>query len=137
MQLSQKKISAHQWMHPPRGRLFPPPREVQVSVDLKNTGSLPGVEIAQLYIRITGWTVEEPVRELRGFQRISLKPGETRHLTFTLGRDDISHYDLSMQKTIEPGDVQVWVGGSSDATRGSGVPDHAVSDGAGTCPFLM
>jgi len=117
LQLSQQKISAHQWVHPPRGRLFPPSREVRVDVDLKNTGSVAGVEIAQLYIRVTGWTIEEPVRELRGFQRVSLKPGETQHLTFTLGRDDISHYDLSMQKTIEPGDVQVWVGGSSDATQ--------------------
>jgi beta-glucosidase len=90
---------------------------VQVSVDLKNTGSTPGVEIAQLYIRVTGGTVEEPVRELKGFQRISLKPGETQRLEFTLGRDELAHYDLSMQKTVEPGQVQVWVGGSSEATQ--------------------
>ena len=117
LQLSQKKISAHQLMHPPRGHLFPPPRDVQVNVDLKNTGNLPGVEIAQLYIRVTGGTVEEPVRELKGFQRVSLKPGETRHLAFTLSPDELAHYDLSMQKTIEQGLVQVWIGGSSEATQ--------------------
>jgi beta-glucosidase len=117
LHLSEEKLSAHQLMHPPRGRLFPPPRDVQVSVDLKNTGSTPGVEIAQLYIRVTGGTVEEPVRELKGFQRISLKPGETQRLEFTLGRDELAHYDLSMQKTVEPGQVQVWVGGSSEATQ--------------------
>jgi beta-glucosidase len=117
LHLSEEKLSAHQLMHPPRGRLFPPPRDVQVSVDLKNTGGTPGVEIAQLYIRVTGGTVEEPVRELKGFQRVSLKPGETQRLEFTLGRDELAHYDLSMQKTVEPGQVQVWVGGSSEATQ--------------------
>lgn len=117
IQLSEKKISAHQLMHPPHGHLFPPADNVRVSCDLKDTGKLPGVEIAQLYIRVTGGTVEEPVRELKGFQRIGLKPGETHHLEFTLGRDELSHYDLDMQRTIEPGQVQVWVGGSSEAAQ--------------------
>jgi beta-glucosidase len=117
--LSLQKISAHKWMHPPQGRLFPAPREVRVNVDLKNTGGVAGVEIAQLYIRVTGGTVEEPVRELKSFQRVALKPGETKTLDFTLGPDDLSHYDLDMQRTIEPGQVQVWVGGSSEAAQGA------------------
>jgi beta-glucosidase len=100
--------------------LFPPAKNVRVGVDLKNTGSVAGVEIAQLYIRATGGTVEEPVRELKGFQRVALQPGETKHLEFVLGRDELSHYDVNMRRTVEPGEISVWVGGSSLATRTAG-----------------
>ena len=117
VQLSQPSISAQRLLHPPTGRLFPPAREVQVSVDLKNTGTRPGVEIAQLYIRTTGVTMEEPVRELKGFSRVSLQPGETKRVDFTLGREELSHYDVTMQRTVEPAHIDVWVGGSSLATQ--------------------
>ena len=120
MSVSQSKISAQKLLHPPTGRLFPPAKEVRVGVDLKNTGKVAGTEIAQLYIRTTGGTVEEPVRELKGFQRVTLQPGETRHLDFTLGRDELQHYDVNMQRTIEPGQISVWVGGSSLATQTAG-----------------
>jgi beta-glucosidase len=120
LHLSQQKISAQKLMHPPSGRLFPPAKDVRVGVDLKNTGRVAGTEIAQLYIRTTGTTVEEPVRELRGFQRVTLAPGEARHLEFTLGRDELQHYDLNMQRTIEPSHIDVWVGGSSLATQTAG-----------------
>jgi beta-glucosidase len=119
LQLSQEKISAQKLMHPPTGRLFPPAREIRVGVDLTNSGPVAGVEIAQLYIRDTGGEVEEPVRELKGFQRVALQPGETRHLVFTLGLKELSHYDLEMQRTVEPGRIGVWVGGSSQATQGA------------------
>jgi beta-glucosidase len=115
--VSQPKISAQKLLHPPQDRLFPPAKEVRVGCDLKNTGKLAGTEIAQLYIRTTGGTVEEPVRELKGFQRVTLQPGETRHLDFTLGRDELQHYDATMQRTIEPAHIDVWVGGSSLATQ--------------------
>jgi beta-glucosidase len=117
--LSLDKISAQKLMHPPSGRLFPPPKEIRVGVDVTNTGPVAGTEIAQLYIRDTGGEVEEPVRELKGFQRVALKPGETRRLEFTLGRDELAHYDLDMQKTVEPAKIQVWVGGSSQAKQGA------------------
>jgi beta-glucosidase len=78
-----------------------------------------GTEVAQLYIRNSGGTVEEPVRELRGFQRVTLKPGESRQLTFTLGFDELSYYNLDMERVIEPTEYQVWVGGSSEATLGT------------------
>jgi beta-glucosidase len=113
IQLSQDKISARKLMHPPSGRLFPPAKDVHIAFDLKNIGSVAGVEVAQLYIRYTGGEVEEPVRELKGFQRVALKPGETKHLEFILGRDELSHYDSEMARTIEPGEVEVYVGGSS------------------------
>ena len=117
LHLSQPSISAQRLLHPPTGRLFPPPREVQVGVDLKNTGTRPGVEIAQLYIRTTGVTMEEPVRELKGFQRITLAPGETKRVDFTLDREELSHYDVTMQRTVEPAHIDIWVGGSSLATQ--------------------
>ena len=63
---------------------------------MKNTGPVPGTEVAQLYIRNTGGSVEEPVRELRGFQRVTLKPGESQALEFTLGFDELSYYNLEM-----------------------------------------
>jgi beta-glucosidase len=119
LQLTPQKISAQKLMHPPTGRLFPPAKEIRVGVDLTNTGKVAGTEIAQLYIRDTGGEVEEPVRELKGFQRVTLKPGETRHLVFTLGREELAHYNLDMEKTVEPGTIHVWVGGSSLASEGA------------------
>jgi beta-glucosidase len=115
--VSQPKISAQKLLHPPQDRLFPPAKEVRVGCDLKNTGKVAGTEIAQLYVRLTGGTVEEPMRELKGFQRVTLQPGETRHLDFTLGRDELIHYDVNMQRTIEPAHIDVWVGGSSLAAQ--------------------
>ncbi len=77
------------------------------------------MEVAQLYIRNTGGSVEEPVRELRGFQRVALKPGESKRLDFTLGFDELSYDNLEMERVIEPTEYQVWVGGSSEATQGA------------------
>ena len=72
-------------MHPPTGRLFPPAKDVRVSVDLTNTGKVVGTEVAQLYVRTTGIAVEEPVRELKGFQRVTLQPGQTQRLSSRSG----------------------------------------------------
>ena len=94
-------------------------RRIQVSVSVKNTGPVAGTEVAQLYIRNIGGSVEEPVRELRAFERVTLKPGETKLVQFSLGFRELSYYDLEMERTIEPTDYDVWVGGSSDATLGA------------------
>ena len=90
---------------------------MQVGFDLRNTGKAAGTEVAQLYLRTTGGTVEEPVRELKGFQRVTLKPGEKKHVEFTLNREELAHYDVMMKRTIEPARIDVWVGGSSLATQ--------------------
>jgi beta-glucosidase len=89
---------------------------VTVSVDVKNTGSVAGTEVAQLYIRNTAASVEQPVRELKGFARITLAPGESKHLEFQLGFDELNFYNASIQRTVEPTTYKVWVGGSSLAT---------------------
>ena len=117
--LSTSSISSQDLVHPGTKRFFAPPENVHVTADVKNTGSFEGTEIAQLYIRNTGGSVEEPVRELKGFQRIDLKPGDTAHLDFTLGFDKLCYYNLDMQRVVEPTEYQVWIGGSSEAAQGA------------------
>jgi beta-glucosidase len=59
--------------------------------------------------------VTRPVRELKGFQRIRLRPGESRRVEFEIGPDDLSFYDRDMRLSVEPGEFHVWIGGSSEA----------------------
>jgi beta-glucosidase len=87
-----------------------------VGADVTNTGSVAGTEVVQLYIRNTEASVEQPVRELKGFARIELAPGETKHVTFPLGFDELSFYDVDLKRRVEPTTYDVWVGGSSLAT---------------------
>jgi beta-glucosidase len=89
---------------------------VTVAVDVKNTGSVAGTEVAQLYIRNTSASVEQPVRELKGFARITLAPGETKHVTFPLGFDELNFYNVEAKRTVEPTTYTIWVGGSSLAS---------------------
>jgi len=119
LSLSLTQISSDALTHPKKGRFFTPAKDVQVKVEVKNTGPVVGTEVAQLYIRNTGGSLEEPVRELRGFQRVTLKPGESQDLEFNLGFDELSYYNLEMERVIEPTEYQVWVGGSSEASLGA------------------
>jgi beta-glucosidase len=88
----------------------------KVSVDVSNTGSLAGTEVVQLYIRNTSASVEQPVRELKGFARITLNPGEKQHVEFPLGFDELNFYNAEVKRTVEPTTYKIWVGGSSLAT---------------------
>ncbi len=87
-----------------------------VSAEIRNTGARPGTETAQLYIRLRGTSVARPVRELKGFERIHLSPGEIRRVRFTLGRDELSFWNIDMKDVAEPGSLYVWV--APDCTRG-------------------
>ena len=87
-----------------------------VGVDVKNTGSVAGTEVVQLYIRNTAASVEQPVRELKGFRRVTLAPGETKHVDFPLGFDELNSYNAEIKRTVEPTTYKIWVGGSSLAT---------------------
>jgi beta-glucosidase len=89
---------------------------VTVGVDVKNTGSVAGVEVVQLYIRNTAASVEQPVRELKGFARVALAPGEQKHVEFPLGFDELNFVNTEMKRTVEPTAYKIWVGGSSLAT---------------------
>ena len=84
-----------------------------VSFVVKNTGSLPGNEVVQLYVRDVLASVARPVQELRGFQRIRLGPGESRRVTIPLRARDLAFRDASGRRIVEPGTIRVMVGGSS------------------------
>ena len=98
----------------------------QVSVRVTNTGKRAGEEVVQLYVRDDVASVTRPVKQLRGFQRVALQPGESKVVTFPLGFDDLAMLDDRMQRVVEPGTFTVFVGGSSDRTREVGfeVADH-------------
>ena len=89
---------------------------VTVTATVKNTGKHEGTEVVQLYVRNLGASVEQPVRSLKGFQRVTLKPGESRQVTFQLGFPELSFYDNRSRQVVEATHYTVWVGGSSQAT---------------------
>jgi beta-glucosidase len=84
-----------------------------VSADLTNTGSVAADDVAQVYIHEDGTSILQPVRRLEGFQRVTLAPGQTKMVTFTLGPSDIGFYNNLGQFAVEPGTVDVYVGDSS------------------------
>jgi beta-glucosidase len=86
---------------------------ITVSVDVENTGKRAGEEVVQLYLRDDFATVTRPVKELKGFKKISLNPGEKKTIEFTITPDAMSFYNLAMKKVIEPGTFTVYVGGNS------------------------
>jgi beta-glucosidase len=86
---------------------------LRVSIDVANTGIRDGSEVVQLYIRDLIGSVTRPVKELKGFQKISLKAGETKTVNFTLGIQELSFYNSDLNFVAEPGQFQVFVGGNS------------------------
>src|SRR3954471_6793527 len=84
-----------------------------VSVDVRNTGDRIGDEVVQLYVRDSVASVEEPVKALRGFRRVTLQPGETRTVTFKLGPEALSLYDRQLRRVVEPGMFTVFAGTNS------------------------
>ena len=86
---------------------------VTVGLDVKNTGSVAGTEVVQLYIRNTEASVEQPVRELKGFTRVTLAPGEQKHVEFPLGFNELNFYNAEIKRTVEPTTYDIWVGDSS------------------------
>ena len=92
---------------------------VTVTAEVRNVGPRDGVEVVQLYIRQRGTSVGRPVRELKGFQRVALRAGESRSVEFTLGREELAFWNLEMQQRVEPALVTVWV--TSDAQSSDGV----------------
>ena len=84
-----------------------------VSVDVTNTGDLAGTETVQLYLTDAVATVTRPVKELRGFKKVALEPGETKTVTLELSTEDMKFYDLNMEYLVEPGLFRVQVGPDS------------------------
>jgi beta-glucosidase len=94
---------------------------VTAGTDVRNAGPVAGTEVVQLYIRIRGASMEEPVRQLEGFQRVTLAPGESKHVTFQLGFPELSFINSRSERVVEPGtEYTVFIGGSSQATQSAG-----------------
>ncbi|HEX5621717.1 MAG TPA: beta-glucosidase BglX [Solirubrobacteraceae bacterium] len=102
LQLSSSKVSRH--------------GSVRASVDVRNTGSRDGDEVVQLYIHDPVASLSQPIRRLRGFERVTLKKGEKRTVTFTLDASDFGFYDNRGKFVVEPGRIDVYAGSSSSAT---------------------
>lgn len=89
--------------------------DFEVSVRVRNAGEVAGEEVAQLYLRDLFAGISRPVRELKGFEKIALAPGEVKRVMFRLTGQELGYYDPSGAFVVEPGDFEVYVGGSSAA----------------------
>lgn len=87
---------------------------LEVSVDVTNTGDQTGEEVVQLYTRQMVASVTRPVKQLRNFDKIELEPGETRTVNFDLGAEQLYYYNKDMEYGIEPSEIRVFVGGDSE-----------------------
>jgi beta-glucosidase len=87
--------------------------KLTVSVEVENTGRRAGDEVVQLYIRDVVATMTRPVKELKGFQRVSLQPGEKRRVEFVLGPEQLGFWNREMRYVVEPGEFRVMVGANS------------------------
>ena len=93
---------------------------LRISAEVSNQGSCKAIETVQLYIRDLVGNVTRPVRELRGFRRIELEPGQIETVTFDLHTDDLAFFGRDQQRVVEAGEFRVWVGGSSEAELETG-----------------
>ncbi|ACB09223.1 glycoside hydrolase family 3 N-terminal domain-containing protein [Thermotoga sp. RQ2] len=98
----------------------PPAGEVVIKVDVENTGDRDGDEVVQLYIGREFASVTRPVKELKGFKRVSLKAKEKKTVVFRLHMDVLAYYDRDMKLVVEPGEFRVMVGSSSEDIRLTG-----------------
>ena len=87
--------------------------KITATITVKNTGSYEGKEVVQLYIRDLVGSITRPVKELKGFQKISLKPGESRTVSFTITVNDLKFYNSDLKFVAEAGDFKVFIGGNS------------------------
>lgn len=93
---------------------IPSTGRLAVTVDVRNTGKRAGDEVVQLYIRDQVASVTRPVKELKGFQRVTLQPGETKQVEFMLGSEQLGFWNRQMRFVVEPGEFRVLVGANSE-----------------------
>ncbi|MDB5236790.1 MAG: glycosyl hydrolase, partial [Hymenobacter sp.] len=92
-------------------------QQVRVQFRVTNTGTRPGEEVTQLYLRDLVASVARPLKELKDFRKLSLKPGESQTVTFTIDKDKLSFYNQQLAWAAEPGDFQLFIGSASDDIR--------------------
>jgi len=95
---------------------FTPTDLVKIQVTVTNTGKYDGEETVQLYVRDLVGSVTRPIKELKGFQKVFLKKGAQKTVTFTLSAKDLRFYDSQLRFKSEPGTFEIWVGGDSNAS---------------------
>jgi beta-glucosidase len=91
-------------------------QSTSVLVDVKNTGKRTGTDVVQMYIRDCVSSVTRPVKELKGFQKIALRPNESRTVELEITPESLAFYDIHMKYVVEPGDFEIMVGNSSGDT---------------------
>jgi len=99
------------------GKQIIPGETLHVKVTVTNTGNYDGEETVQLYIRDMVASVTQPVKELKKFQKIFLKKGESKEVTFSLGLDNLKFYNNDLKLIYEPGDFKVFVGSNSQDVK--------------------
>jgi beta-glucosidase len=92
-------------------------RLVMATATVTNTGNRAATEVVQCYVGNRGDSLEQPVRNIKGFLRVTLAPGESKQVSVPLGFDELSYFDNSGRETIEPSDYTVWIGGDSRAQQ--------------------
>ena len=89
--------------------------QMRITAEVKNTGSRAGEELVQLYIGLRGTSVARPVRQLKGFRRIALAPGESRRVEFTIGRDELSIWQRDTKYAVEPAELNIWIAANAQS----------------------
>jgi beta-glucosidase len=90
-----------------------PAGHAEVTAEVTNTGAVAGDEVVQMYVHDVVSSVARPTKELRGFERVTLRPGEKKTVKFTLGPDELSLINRQMKRIVEPGKFEIMVGTSS------------------------
>ena len=89
--------------------------QLRVTAEVKNTGSRAGDEVVQLYIGLRGTSVARPVRQLKGFRRITLEPGKSQRVEFTLGRDELSIWQHDTKYAVEAAELNIWIAANAQS----------------------
>ena len=99
---------------------FKPGEKITASVTVTNTGNVTGKEVVQLYTRDMVGSITRPVKELKGFQKIELKAGESKTVSFTITAEDLKFYNSDLKFVAEPGDFKVFIGTNSRDVKEAG-----------------
>ena len=118
-EVSATKLSAKELTNDLHSRATNGKTVLTVSANVTNSGKMRAEEVVQLYVGLRGTSVEEPVRALKGFERVALAPGETKKVSFALGPEAFALWDQENELRVEPSRVHVWV--SPDSQRGQAV----------------
>ena len=94
-----------------------PAENLEISLDIRNTGNRFGQEVVQLYVQDVESSVATPVKELKGFAKVGLEPGQRKTLKLVLGADDLAVYDRWLDRIVEPGEFRIYIGSSSEDIR--------------------